>query len=1058
MLGCSLEDLERLDDASASYRRALELDPSMAKAANNLGVLLEMRGDFDEALRRYKAAVAADAKLPQALLNLGNLYNRLGDRGQALQWLRRALEIDPDNVRLNCSVGEVCVTGWRLDEALERYSTALRADPRHWPAHFGMGNTLQVLGRTREAEASFRRALELGAELPEVHSNLLLCLHYHLGDDAAAMFAEHLAWARRNATLVPRFEHAAPDRAPRRLRIGYVSPNFQQHAVAWAIEPVFAAHDRDAFSIYFYSNVAEPDATTARFKRLCDHWRDIHALSPEAEARLVRDDGIDILVDLAVHTGGGRPMLFARRPAPVQVNWQGYPNTSGMEEVGYRITDEYADPPGESDRHHTEKLVRLDCGFFCYAPPPDAPDEGEPPVLRAGHVTFGSFNNLAKVTPETIDLWSRVLHRVPGSRVLMKSHALGSDAARNSVLGHFARNGIGAERVRLLGPEGAHADHLARYREIDIGLEPFPYHGTATTCEALWMGVPVVTLAGRTHVARVGVSILQRVGVPELITATPDEYVELAAGLAADTQKLRALRGELRARLRGSSLLDARRFARSLEAAYRDMWDEWCATPAALPAPAAQRIVEMHGGVRMCVPAGIQASSTYVLLEQEDWFEDEIQFVRRWLRAGMHAVDVGANVGVYTAAMAAAVGPAGRVWAFEPTTRSADFLQRTLEVNGFRHVMLVRSAVSSRTGPLDFVVKRDSELNAVATGSSGEGATTVEATTLDRVAQEQGWNEVALVKIDVEGHEAAVVDGGRRFLAAASPLVQLEVRVGSRFDLAALEALAGLGYAFFRLLPHRLVLAPFDRHATPDAYQLNVFACKADRAAQLAQEGWLVAATDAATAAPRPEAWQRYASAAPYARALASQWQAAPPAYAEALAAYAESRDEGHPLAQRVAWLRQAFDSLLAAVRQRNSVARSMSLARVAWELGAREAAVSALADAVARVRAEPPAEAFLMPSPRYEMLEPQGDLTDWIECSLIEQYEKLRTFSSLFGGTTSAAVLEPIARRSYRSPEMERRRQLVAMRAGTQDRPQATPLLARRGAENLNPEYWGAA
>ncbi len=1025
MLGCSLEDLERFDEAIASYRKALELEPGMAKAANNLGVLLEMRGDLGEALRQYKAAAAADAQLPQALSNLGNLYARLGDRGQALDWLRRALALAPGDVTLLCRMGESCVTTWRLDEALEHYRAALALDANHWPVHFGLGNTLQALGLTEQAEASFRRALELGADLPEVHSNLLLSMHYHRGNDPEAMFAEHLAWARRYGSLVPRTAHPAPDPSRRRLNVGYVSPNFMQHAVAWAIEPVFAAHDREAFQVFFYSNVAEPDATTQRFMKLCDHWRDVSTVSSAEEARMVRDDKIDILVDLAVHTGGGRPMLFARKPAPVQVNWQGYPNTSGLAEVGYRITDEYADPPGESDRHHSEALVRMECGFFCYAPPPDAPEAGEPPSLAAGHITFGCFNNLAKVTPATLDLWSKLLHRVPGSRLFMKAHGLGAETARRNVLEHFARNGISAQRVRLLGPEDRHSDHLARYNEVDIALDPFPYHGTATTCEALWMGVPVVTLAGRTHVARVGVSILQRVGVPELIASTVDEYVELAAGLAGDVRRLRALRAELRSRLRNSSLLDSRRFARSLEAAYRDMWAKHIAAEeAGIAAAQAERIVEVRGGVRMCVPASLETASTYVLLEQEDWFEDEIRFVRRYLRPGMHAVDVGANIGIYSAAMAASVGSGGRVWCFEPTPRSAALLGRMLELNGFRHATLVRSAVSDREGAIDFRVTEHSELNAV---GSGAESVRVDATTLDRAAREHGWKDVAFVKIDVEGHEAAVIEGARGFLAEASPLVQLEVRAGTEFNLSALDALARLGYAFYRLLPHWLVLVPFDRSERLDGYQLNLFACKPDRAGKLAADGLLV-----------------------------GQRTAVKPGAGDAMAAYARSREGSRPLAERLASLREAFDRASAAVREKPSLARRASLARIAWELGERTIAVAQLEKAVAQAEAgEGTQEPFLMPSPRYEAMPIQGEPGEWLHCALTEQYEKLRVFSSCFGGTSSTKVLAGIADRPYRSPEMERRRQLVALRAGIQSAPQPTALVATRSDENLNPDFW---
>jgi predicted O-linked N-acetylglucosamine transferase (SPINDLY family) len=436
-----------------------------------------------------------------------------------------------------------------------------------------LGAALLLVGRADEAERSFGLAIEEQPGFAEAHSNMLLAMHYRKGDDARVMYEAHLEWARQHARDLPRpAAHAGRALEPaRRLNVGYLSPDFRHHAVAWFIESVLAAHDRSRFRTFFYSTVTNPDAVTRRFMKLCDEWRDIHASSDDEAARLIRQDRIDILIDLAGHTGGGRPLLFARKPAPIQVNWLGHPNTTGLAQMDYRITDTYADPEGEADRHHTEKLVRLATGFFCYAPPPDAPDTGEPPVLASGQVTFGCFNNLAKVTPQMIELWARILRELPQARLVMVTHALGEESARRAIHGNFAGEGIAADRVKLFGPE-SHGGLLGRYREVDVTLDTFPYHGHTTTCEALWMGVPVVTLAGRTHLSRVGVSILRRIGLSELIAATPEEYVRKAVTLARDPERLRELRAGMRQRMRGSPLLDAAAFARALESAYRAMW------------------------------------------------------------------------------------------------------------------------------------------------------------------------------------------------------------------------------------------------------------------------------------------------------------------------------------------------------------------------------------------------------------------------------------------------------------------------------------------------------
>ncbi len=579
LLGCALEDIGRAGEAMEAYRKALELDPRHAKAANNLGCLQELHGQLDEAAASYGRALQADPKLANALFNRGNLEKMRGRPAAAEADLRQALALDPAHPDWHCNLAEVLLQQWRLDEAEAGQRAALALEPRHARAWFGLGNTLMMLGRADEAEAAFRRALEIEPDMAEAHGNLLLCLHYRKGNDAPALHAEHLAWAKRHAEgLRQPAQFAALDRTPgRKLNVGYLSPNFHRHSVASFFEPLLAAHDRNRFRVFCYSSVDREDAVTARLRGLADEWRDIRGESGDGAARLIRDDHIDILVDLAGHTGGGRPLVFARKPAPVQVAWLGYPNTTGLAEMDHRLTDGIADPAGEADRFHTEKLLRLPDGFLCFAPDADSPEPGELRALAAGRVTFGCFNNLAKVTPEMVALWSRLLGAVPQARLLLKAHALGNDSARRSLHAQFAAHGIDAARVTLLGPEESPAGHLGRYREVDIALDTFPYHGTTTTCEALWMGVPVVTLAGGTHVSRVGASILKRAGLDELVAATPEDYVAKAAALAADPKKLGALRQGLRARLRASPLLDAAGFARSVEAAYQDAWKAWAA-------------------------------------------------------------------------------------------------------------------------------------------------------------------------------------------------------------------------------------------------------------------------------------------------------------------------------------------------------------------------------------------------------------------------------------------------------------------------------------------------
>ncbi len=583
MMGYSLLGQGNPADAAASLRKALALDPGLAKAHNNLGCALEAMGQLQEAAQCYRRAAVLDPKLADPLYNLGNAQRQLGQFGEGIENIERALSLDNGRADWHCNLGELLVYRLQLDEAVRCYDRALEIDPRNALAHAGRAEALQELGRAQDAESDIRRAMELQPGNERVHSHWLLSLLYRRGEEGEAMLEEHRSWAKRHARGIgwqaARAAHETG--ADRRLNIGYVSADFKRHSVASFVESVLAAHDRSRFKVFCYSNVALPDAVTQRIHKLCEEWRDISRVNDDGVAERVRADRIDILVDLAGHTGGGRMLLFARKPAPVQVTWLGYPNTTGLAAMDYRLTDSIADPEGATERFHVEKLVRLANGFLCYRPPSDSPQVGELPSLRAGHVTFGCFNHLPKLTPEMIALWARLLGALPGARLLLKSFGLAAQSARRALRARFAQHGIGAERLELCGPVDALAGHLGRYNEVDIALDVFPYNGTTTTCEALWMGVPVVSLAGRTHASRVGASLLHCVGLSEFVAQTPDQYLDLAAGLARDPARLAALRAGLRERMRASPLLDAQGFTRDLEAAYRNIWAAYrpCATP-----------------------------------------------------------------------------------------------------------------------------------------------------------------------------------------------------------------------------------------------------------------------------------------------------------------------------------------------------------------------------------------------------------------------------------------------------------------------------------------------
>jgi len=603
MLGCTLEDAGRFGEAAASFRRALEIDPNHARAANNLGCALEMLGDVEGAKHSYDKAISADSGLAMALANRGNLHRMAGRFAEGERDFAAAVRIDASKADWHNGLGGCLAMQERLDEAEAAQRAAIAADPAASTAHYGLGATLVKLARPIEAEASFRRALALDPQFTEARSALLMTLHYTKGNDPAALFEEHRTFASAHASsIVPLPERSALAAGGRKLRVGYVSPDFRAHPVSVFLAPLLAAHDRGRFQVVCYSLVSRPDALTGQLRRLADEWRDIHSLSDLQAARLIREDGIDVLVDLAGHTADGRPLLFAHKPAPVQVSWLGYPNTTGLAQMDYWLSDEEADPPGEADRWFSEKLKRLRNGFLCYSPAAEVEIAGAPPCLERGCVTFGSFNNLAKVSEDSLRLWARVLGAVPGSRLLVKARALAAESARRGISERLSRHGVAAERVVLSPAEPSLEKHLARYGEVDIALDSFPYNGTTTTCEALYMGVPVLSLAGRTHVARVGASILRRVGLDNLVADSEDGFVEAARRLAGAPDRLVSLRRGLRSRLQGSPLMDGRAFAAEIEQAFLEMWDPWRAVQARDGAAPAGEGLRLHIGGREVKP------------------------------------------------------------------------------------------------------------------------------------------------------------------------------------------------------------------------------------------------------------------------------------------------------------------------------------------------------------------------------------------------------------------------------------------------------------------------
>ena len=573
-LGLALQALGNIEEAVACFRSALTYRPDAPAVHNNLGLALQAQGKLDDAAASFRRALALKADLPEAHNNLGGLLQGQGRLDDAEASYRQAIILSANYAEPHNNLGNVLRDRGRFEEAIHCYRRALAIKPAFPAAHNNLGNALQAQGQIEEAVPHYRTALALKPDFTDARSNFLMSLHYAEGYGSAEIFAE----ARRFAGQVERAalsEDFCNDPDPvRRLRIGYVSGDFRAHPVGYFLTQFLSARDPAAMEVFCYSNSLGADATTARLKAASDHWRSIAGMSDGDARATIQRDRIDILVDLSGHTAMNRLPLFALRPAPVQVTGLGYFGTTGLVAMDYILADRFVAPEGD-EQYFTEAIWRLPDSYLCFSPPDLDIAVGPPPSLTTGSVTFGCFNNRTKISAGTVALWARVLNAVPNARLFLKSKSLAAAPVSRDLISQFAAHGVASDRIEMEG-QSPRAELLASYNRVDIALDPFPFGGGVTTGEALWMGVPVVTLRGDRWVGRVCESILATLGLSELVAGSTDAYVAIAASLAADPARLTALRSGLRARLVSSPFCDGPRFARSLEAAYRAMWTTWC--------------------------------------------------------------------------------------------------------------------------------------------------------------------------------------------------------------------------------------------------------------------------------------------------------------------------------------------------------------------------------------------------------------------------------------------------------------------------------------------------
>ncbi len=572
-LGAAYNAIAEYEKAVENYQKALSIDPNYAEVYTNLGNTRKNQGKTDEAIACHRKAIELKPDFADAYNNLGAVYNHLHRYDDALVCFRKTLEINPNSVEAFHNIGDIHREQYQLSEAEAWYRKAIEIKPDHPYVQNNLGVTLQNEGRIVEAVSCYDVSLQAKPDYAGAHSNRLLALNYDHNESRDAVFKAHLEWDRRHGSGTTPIPSAPAVRrnSNGKIHIGYLSPDFKKHSVSYFIEPILQCHDAARFEITCYSDTSYPDAVTRRLKALGWQWWDCYGVSDRQLLSQIQADGVQILVDLAGHTSSNRMPMLAQKPAPVQVSYIGYPNTTGLKAMDYRITDAAADPPGLTDHWYTEKLIRLPGSFLCYLPPANLPEVSDLPVLKNDGITFASFNNRAKITDQVIQTWSAILKLKPDSRLIVKSQALTDMNVRQRLTQQFADCGIEAQRLEIYGflPFD---QHFELYQRVDLALDTFPYNGTTTTCEALWMGVPVLALEGDHHVSRVGVSLLGSIGLDAFIARSVEDYIHKAVCLSEDVSLLSQTRSMLRKMMRDSPLMNARSLTRSLESAYETMW------------------------------------------------------------------------------------------------------------------------------------------------------------------------------------------------------------------------------------------------------------------------------------------------------------------------------------------------------------------------------------------------------------------------------------------------------------------------------------------------------
>jgi predicted O-linked N-acetylglucosamine transferase (SPINDLY family) len=1025
LLGSAYLKLLNYIESRRMFEKVLANNPNHPDANNDIGVILLNNKDFPSAEKYFRKVIAIDPCHVHALINLGNICYNLGQMESAEALYRKVLALDPDNRAILNNLGQLLLKQNRMAEGMELIKRILNLSipgPAIFVAYLMAKQTCQwdIAEKFRPAVVNFLKdwngtdqylsmiGLTMLAD-PNIDNETLFQITCKTADvfDKLCLSDSFRDYEKAMRAL----------QAGRKIRIGYLSGDFRQHVCSHFVRGLINHYDKDRFEVFCYSNtpVEVEDDITRQYKSNVDAFIDIQALSDLQLAARIHEDGIHLLVDLSGYTHGNRISVMSYRAAPVQISYMGYPFSTGFRSIDYIASDPYSDGPLNA-RYCTETPLHLPEIGAAFGALFGEEINPVPPVERYGVVTFGSLLNTYKLNPIIIRMWSQILKRIPGARMILNHPNHEPEITRQSILKEFAKHGISENRVQFIWERLTDATHLYYYNDIDIALDSLPMTGGQTTIDALWMGVPVVTWVGETTQQRGSYAILNNIGidVADLIAFSEEEYIQKAVTLANNPVRIAELHQMIPEGLSRSILCDPERFAGQLESAYIEAWNR--KFPENRYDPGARRdpleFISVRGGTQIAVSGSMDDRFTYVLKEQGGWFDPEYDFVLNTIQPDMRVIDIVAEAGVYAVPLAKKMTDSGKVWAISTDVAHTRYLLKSKDHN---HLDPLQVLGNVRLGNLN----------------------------LDRDMLRHDWSRIDFVRINSEGSDQGLIRRGARFFSQSSPLVMFGIKDKGIRVLSLAKLFKEHGYESYRLIPGLNLLAPFDSADELDDFSIHLFCCKKDRAEQLENRGLLLQKIPPPATFPDCNAflWQQYLGGLPYTADVMTHWLNPPSrqdgweSYQQALNFFAMARTENQDASVGHACIQSANNVLVNLLADQANVSRVMSMARVLTDMGKRVLAVNVL-DHLAEFLETGKGgivmnidEPFLALSDRFASVNPGDRIAEWIYASILEQREKLRAFSSYYTGKESLEILDKIKDIGFQSDEMERRRQLIRMR-----------------------------